>query len=157
MKGGKGSRVPQGLDWLSGTGVSTALGNVHRPKLFPTKPPPLGCGATRSEIYSDVTIAGQPNERTNERTRKDRATQPMDHGRLRWAITWFVWCMSMLLWELIGRKGCGGFFWKGAKTSGQLHRACAQQVQHVSFRLKPFQAITTKFSGILMDSFSVNF
>ena len=34
------------------------------------------------EIWSDVTIAGQ---RTNDRTRKDRATQPMDYGRLRWA------------------------------------------------------------------------
>ena len=32
------------------------------------------------EVWSDVTIA----ERTNkQRTRKDRATQPMDHGRLR--------------------------------------------------------------------------
>ena len=31
------------------------------------------------EIMSDVTIAG----RTDKRTRKDRATQPMDHGRLR--------------------------------------------------------------------------
>ena len=32
------------------------------------------------EIWSDVTIAGR---RTNEQTRKDRATQPMDQGRLR--------------------------------------------------------------------------
>ena len=32
------------------------------------------------EIWSDVTIAGR---RTNVQTRKDRATQPMDHGRLR--------------------------------------------------------------------------
>merc|ERR1712088_157694 len=31
-----------------------------------------GCGATRSEIWTGVTIAGRPNERTNERTRKDR-------------------------------------------------------------------------------------
>ena len=31
-----------GLDWLSGTGVSTALGNVRRPKLFLTKPPLVG-------------------------------------------------------------------------------------------------------------------
>ena len=31
------------------------------------------------EIYSDVTIAG----RTTTTKRKDRATQPMDHGRLR--------------------------------------------------------------------------
>ena len=30
------------------------------------------------EIYSDVTIAGR-----RQRKRKDRATQPMDHGRLR--------------------------------------------------------------------------
>ena len=29
------------------------------------------------EIWSDVTIAGQQTKR------KDRATQPMDHGRLR--------------------------------------------------------------------------
>ena len=32
------------------------------------------------EIWSDVTIAGQ---QTNDRTRKDKATQPMDQGRLR--------------------------------------------------------------------------
>ena len=31
------------------------------------------------EIWLDVTIAG----RTNEQTRKDRATQPINHGRLR--------------------------------------------------------------------------
>ena len=31
-------------------------------------------------IWSDVTIAGRMDKRTNERTRKDRATQPMDHG-----------------------------------------------------------------------------
>ena len=31
------------------------------------------------EVWSGVTIAGQ----TNEQTRKDRATQPIDHGRLR--------------------------------------------------------------------------
>ena len=40
----------------------------------------LGSGASRS---GDVTIAGQTDEQTNERTRKDRATQPLDHGRLR--------------------------------------------------------------------------
>ena len=34
-------------------------------------------------IWSDVTIAGRTDEQTNERTRKDRATQPMDHERLR--------------------------------------------------------------------------
>ena len=39
------------------------------------------------EIWLDVTIAGRTDGQTNERTRKDRATQPMDHGRLRWAIT----------------------------------------------------------------------
>ena len=39
----------------------------------------LGSGASRS---GDVTIAG----RATKQTRKDRATQPMDHGRLRWAI-----------------------------------------------------------------------
>ena len=32
---------------------------------------------------ADVTMAGQTKERTNEQTRKDRATQPMDHGRLK--------------------------------------------------------------------------
>ena len=37
-----------------------------------------GSGASRSW---GVTIAGQPNNQT----RKDRATQPMDHRRLRWA------------------------------------------------------------------------
>ena len=31
------------------------------------------------EIWLDVTIAG----RTNKQKRKDRATQPLDHGRLR--------------------------------------------------------------------------
>ena len=31
----------------------------------------------------DVTIAGQTKEQTNEQTRKDRATQSIDHGRLR--------------------------------------------------------------------------
>ena len=31
------------------------------------------------EIWSDVTIAGR---QTIKQTRKDRATQPMDHGRL---------------------------------------------------------------------------
>ena len=41
------------------------------------------CGASRSEIWSGVTIAGRTNE---QRTTKDRATQPMDHERLRWAI-----------------------------------------------------------------------
>ena len=40
-----------------------------------------GLGEVEVEIWSDVTIAGQ---RTNkQRTRKDRATQPLDHGRLR--------------------------------------------------------------------------
>ena len=37
----------------------------------------MGVGQLEVEIYSDVTIAGQTNKR------KDRATQPMDHGRLR--------------------------------------------------------------------------
>ena len=37
-----------------------------------------GSGASWS---GDVTMAGQTNNR-----RKDRATKPMDHGRLRWAI-----------------------------------------------------------------------
>ena len=39
-----------------------------------------GLGEVEVKIWSDVTIAGQTNER---RTRKDRATQPMDQGRLR--------------------------------------------------------------------------
>ena len=39
-----------------------------------------GLGEVEVEIWSDVTIAGRPNDRTK---RKDRATQPMDHGRLR--------------------------------------------------------------------------
>ena len=39
-----------------------------------------GLGEVEVEIWSDVTIAGR---QTNKRTRKDRATQPLDHGRLR--------------------------------------------------------------------------
>ena len=39
-----------------------------------------GLGEVEVEIWSDVTIAGQTTERTK---RQDRATQPMDHGRLR--------------------------------------------------------------------------
>ena len=40
-----------------------------------------GSGASRSGGGEDVTIAGQrPNKRTK---RKDRATQPLDNGRLR--------------------------------------------------------------------------
>ena len=39
-----------------------------------------GLGEVEVEIWSDVTIAGRT---TNEQKRKDRATQPMDHGRLR--------------------------------------------------------------------------
>ena len=42
-----------------------------------------GYGAPRSEISTGVTMAGQPTEQPNNQTRKDRATQPMDHGRLR--------------------------------------------------------------------------
>ena len=38
-----------------------------------------GLGEVEVEIWSDVTMAGQPTEQT----RKDRATQPMDSGRLR--------------------------------------------------------------------------
>ena len=41
------------------------------------------------EIRLDVIIAGRTTKRTNDRTRKDRATQPMDQGRLRWAINHF--------------------------------------------------------------------
>jgi len=39
-----------------------------------------GSGARRSGGGEDVTIAGQ-----RQTKRKDRATQPLDHGRLRWA------------------------------------------------------------------------
>ena len=39
-----------------------------------------GLGEVEVEIWSDVTIAGQTNNRPK---RKDRATQPMDYGRLR--------------------------------------------------------------------------
>ena len=43
-----------------------------------------GLGEAKVEIWSDVTMAGRTDERTNEQTkRKDRATHPMDHGRLR--------------------------------------------------------------------------
>ena len=35
-----------------------------------------GLGEAEVEIWSDVTMAGQTNERTK---RKDRATQPLDH------------------------------------------------------------------------------
>ena len=39
-----------------------------------------GLGEVEVEIWSDVTIAGQTDGQTK---RKDRATQPMDQGRLR--------------------------------------------------------------------------
>merc|ERR1711994_428307 len=39
-----------------------------------------GSGASRSGGGEDVTIAGR---RPTNQTRKDRATQPLDHGRLR--------------------------------------------------------------------------
>ena len=39
-----------------------------------------GLGEVEVEIWSDVTIAGRTDGRT---IRKDRATQPMDQGRLR--------------------------------------------------------------------------
>ena len=39
-----------------------------------------GLGEVKVEIWSDVTMAGRPTDRTK---RKDRATQPLDHGRLR--------------------------------------------------------------------------
>ena len=38
------------------------------------------CVLKEVEIWLDVTIAGRTDERTK---RKDRATQSMDHGRLR--------------------------------------------------------------------------
>ena len=38
----------------------------------------------KMEIWSGVTIAGQTNEQTTkQKTRKEGATQPLDHGRLR--------------------------------------------------------------------------
>ena len=40
-----------------------------------------GLGEVEVEIWTDVTIAGRTDGRTTKR--KDRATQPMDHGRLR--------------------------------------------------------------------------
>ena len=39
-----------------------------------------GLGEVEVEIWWDVTMAGRTNEQTK---RKDRATQPMDYGRLR--------------------------------------------------------------------------
>ena len=40
-----------------------------------------GLGEVEVEIWSDVTMAGRTNERRTKR--KDRATQPLDHRRLR--------------------------------------------------------------------------
>ena len=40
-----------------------------------------GLGEVEVEIWSDVTIAGR--QTIKRQTRKDRATQPLDHGRLR--------------------------------------------------------------------------
>ena len=42
------------------------------------------------EISGDVTDVGRTNERTNEQTREDRATQPMDAG-------WLSFATSVLL------------------------------------------------------------
>ena len=42
-----------------------------------------GLGEVEVEIWLDVTIAGRTDGQANERTRKDRATRPMDQGRLR--------------------------------------------------------------------------
>ena len=39
-----------------------------------------GLGEVEVEIWLDVTIAGQTTDRPK---RKDRATQPLDNGRLR--------------------------------------------------------------------------
>ena len=59
-------------------------------------------------IWSDVTIAGQTDERTNEQKRKDIAshysgwvTQPMDHGWLRWAINWLSMVCFKITWYKI--------------------------------------------------------
>ena len=35
-------------------------------------------------IEQSGDLVGCHHSRTNNRTRKDRATQPLDHGRLRW-------------------------------------------------------------------------
>ena len=40
-----------------------------------------GLGEVEVEIWSDVTMAGQ--QLTERTKRKDRATQPLDNGRLR--------------------------------------------------------------------------
>ena len=42
-----------------------------------------GLGEVEVDIWSDVTIAGRTDERTNKQTRKVRATQLMDHAQLR--------------------------------------------------------------------------
>ena len=59
-------------------------------------------------IWSDVTIAGQTDKRTNEQIRKDIAshysgwvTQPMDHGWLRWAINWLSMVCFKITWYKI--------------------------------------------------------
>ena len=41
----------------------------------------VGLGEVEVEIWLDVTIAGRTDERQTKR--KDRATQPLDNGRLR--------------------------------------------------------------------------
>ena len=56
------------------------------------------------EKSEDVTIAQRTKE---QRTRKDRATQPMDHGRLRWAIAWLCAQASILLANIGGVGGQG--------------------------------------------------
>ena len=52
-------------------------GNILRRKI-------LFLWMMRRTEKENVTIVGQ---QTNKRTRKDRTTQPRDHGRLRWAIS----------------------------------------------------------------------
>ena len=42
-----------------------------------------GLGEEEVEIWLDVTMAGRTDGQTNKQKRKERATQPMDHGRLR--------------------------------------------------------------------------
>ena len=50
------------------------------------------------EISSDVTIARQ-------QTRKDRGTQPIDHGRLRWAIFKIIYCIAKVSKEQVVTLG----------------------------------------------------
>ena len=61
------------------------------------------------EIWSDLTIAGW-------QTWKDRATQPMDHGRLRWAKNTVVYQ--------------NGQIWGMDKDNEKERRKCADQLEN---------------------------